>query len=79
MEQFINEQLLLNKYSEKSPPPFPSFTRRELEIVQLVVSGLKNREIGNQLFISEKTVKHHLTKIFRKLNINKRVQLKGFV
>ena len=79
MEQFINEQLRLNKYSEKSTPSFPSFTRRELEIIQLVVNGQKNREIGNQLFISEKTVKHHLTKIFRKLNINKRVQLKGII
>ena len=79
MEQFIIEQLALNKYKEKSTRIFPSFTRRELEIIQLVVSGKTNREIGNQLFISEKTVKHHLTKIFRKLNINKRVQLKGFI
>ena len=79
MEQFINEQLLLKKYSDKSLPTIPSFTKRELEIIQLVVSGQKNREIGNQLFISEKTVKHHLTKIFRKLNINKRVQLKGLI
>ncbi len=79
MEQYITDQQFLNKYKDNNPPSLPSFTKRELEIIQLVVNGKKNREIGNQLFISEKTVNHHLTKIFRKLNINKRVQLKGLV
>lgn len=77
MEKFITEQLFLNKKSGNAPPTLPSLTKRELEIVQLVTSGQKNKEIGEQLFISEKTVKHHLTKVFRKLNIRKRVQLKG--
>ncbi|MEM7007898.1 MAG: LuxR C-terminal-related transcriptional regulator [Thermodesulfobacteriota bacterium] len=79
MEVFITEQLAINKSSTNLTPAIPSFTRRELEIIQLVVSGQKNREIGDKLFISEKTVKHHLTKIFRKLNINRRVQLKGLI
>lgn len=74
MESFIKEQTPLKTYSA---PSFPSFTKRELQIIQLVVNGLKNKEIGEQLFISEKTVKHHLTKIFKKLNIKKRAQLKG--
>jgi len=55
----------------------PLLTKRELEIIQLVTSGQKNKEIGEQLFIREKTVKHHLTRVFKKLKIRKRVQLKG--
>lgn len=79
MEGFIKEQISLKKYNEDKAPSFPSFTKRELQIIQLVVHGHKNKEIGEELFISEKTVKHHLTKIFKKLNINKRAQLKDIV
>lgn len=81
MEKFIREQLLLNKCSGGEGRCFkaPSFTRRELEIIHLAAKGRKNREIGDRLFISEKTVKHHMSKIFRKLNIKKRSQLKGIL
>ncbi len=81
MEKFITEQLFLNKFKENGSQPLsvPSFTRRELEIIQLAGRGHKNREIGNKLYISEKTVKHHMSKIFKKLNIKKRSQLKGFI
>jgi len=77
MEKFITEQLFLNKQSGSIPPTLPSLTKRELEIVQLVTCGQRNKEIGEQLFISEKTVKHHLTRVFKKLKRRKRVQLKG--
>jgi len=79
MEEFIKEQLFLYKNSRADKPALPSFTRRELEIIQLAVGGKKNREIAENLFICEKTVKHHLTNVFRKLNINTRMQLKGFL
>jgi two-component system, NarL family, response regulator DegU len=79
MEDFITQHRYLKKHSGNNAPSLPSFTKRELQIIQLVVNGHKNKEIGEQLFISEKTVKHHLTKIFRKLNIHKRVQLKGII
>jgi len=80
MEKFISEHLSLNKYGggSKEAVTIPSFTRRELEIIQLATKGQKNREIGEELFISEKTVKHHMSKIFKKLNIQRRSQLKGF-
>jgi DNA-binding NarL/FixJ family response regulator len=49
-----------------------SLTRRELEILRLVAEGLTNEEIGKKIFISEKTVKTHLTNIFDKLKVNNR-------
>ncbi|MEZ4546525.1 MAG: LuxR C-terminal-related transcriptional regulator [Thermodesulfobacteriota bacterium] len=81
MEKFISEQLFFYKSREadRDELSIPSFTRRELEIMQLAGKGKKNREIASELYISEKTVKHHLSKIFKKLNINKRAHLKNFL
>jgi two-component system response regulator DegU len=49
-----------------------TLTRREMEILRLVAEGLTNEEIGKKIFISEKTVKTHLTNIFDKLKVNNR-------
>lgn len=49
-----------------------TLTKRELEILRLVAEGLTNEEIGKKIFISEKTVKTHLTNIFDKLKVNNR-------
>ncbi|NLN15298.1 MAG: response regulator transcription factor [Tissierellia bacterium] len=49
-------------------------SRREYEILSLVASGFSNKEIGEKLFISEKTVKNHLTNIFKKIEVQDRVQ-----
>lgn len=49
-----------------------SLTKRELQILRLVAEGLTNEEIGKRVFISEKTVKTHLTNIFDKLKVNNR-------
>src|SRR5436190_3229984 len=49
-----------------------SLTKREKEILRLVAEGLTNEEIGKKIFISEKTVKTHLTNIFDKLKVNNR-------
>ena len=50
-------------------------TERELEIVRLVASGYKNKEVGITLTISERTVKTHLTNVFQKLGVRDRVGL----
>jgi DNA-binding NarL/FixJ family response regulator len=50
-------------------------SERELEIAQLVVQGMGNREIAEKLFISENTVKNHLSRIFQKVGIKDRVEL----
>jgi DNA-binding NarL/FixJ family response regulator len=49
-----------------------NLTKREVEILKLVAQGLTNEEIGKKVFISEKTVKTHLTNIFAKLRVNNR-------
>lgn len=48
---------------------------RELEIAQLVLQGMSNKEIAKKLFISESTVKNHLSRIFQKLGVKDRVEL----
>ncbi len=53
----------------------PQLTQRESEIVDLVISGCRNREISERLGISEKTVKAHLSNIFAKLGVRDRLEL----
>lgn len=50
-------------------------TNREKEIIQLIFAGKSNKENGEILFISEKTVKYHIYNIYRKLNIKNRIEL----
>lgn len=52
-------------------------TARELEIVQLVVAGVSNKEIAFQLHVSDGTAKVHLNNIFRKLEVSSRIELLG--
>lgn len=49
-------------------------TKREIEVLQHMAGGLSNREIANQLSISEKTVKNHASNIFQKLKVSDRTQ-----
>ena len=49
-------------------------TPREHEILGLIAEGLSNREIGERLFVSENTVKTHSSRLFDKLEVNRRVQ-----
>jgi DNA-binding NarL/FixJ family response regulator len=49
-------------------------TGRELEVLALVSEGLRNREIAARLFLSEKTVDHHVSAILRKLGVETRGQ-----
>lgn len=49
-------------------------TKRELEILELIASGLSNREISEKLFVSENTVKTHSSRLLSKLNAKRRTQ-----
>ena len=50
-------------------------TEREKEIIEQVCQGCRNKEIASRLFVSEQTVKAHLNRVFRKLNVSNRSQL----
>lgn len=54
--------------------PLHLLTRRECEVLQLLTDGKSNRGIGEALFISEKTVKNHVSNILQKMNVNDRTQ-----
>ena len=49
-------------------------TAREMDVLACIAKGFSNQDIARALFVSEKTVKNHLTNIFRKLNVNDRTQ-----
>lgn len=52
-----------------------SLTAREFEILQLLLDRKSNQEIAEMLFISNNTVKHHVSNIFKKTGVNKRTEL----
>ena len=52
-----------------------SISKREHEILELISQGRKNKEIATQLFMSEQTVKAHVSHIFKKFNVSSRTQL----
>jgi DNA-binding NarL/FixJ family response regulator len=54
--------------------PIDSLTGREKEILEGLAKGLSNKEIGEKIFLSEKTVKHYITIILQKLQVRNRVE-----
>jgi DNA-binding NarL/FixJ family response regulator len=54
--------------------PLPELSDRERQVLELVAGGLSNHEIATRLGISEKTVKAHLTSVFRRLGVEDRTQ-----
>ena len=63
----INPQQTPPKLSKKD------FTSREIDVIQLLSAGKTNRDIANELSLSEKTVKHHMTSIMEKLQVHNRL------
>lgn len=58
----------------KLPPELAGLTAREREVLRLIVAGANNREIAESLYISERTVKNHITHILSQLNVRDRTQ-----
>jgi DNA-binding NarL/FixJ family response regulator len=67
--------LLKHAESLVNPQPDKNLSKKEREIIILISQGRKNREIADTLCISEQTVKSHVSRIFRKTNVNTRSQL----
>ena len=71
---------ITNRDEQKSPSVFQGYqdvdrlSAREIEVLQLIGRGMSNAEIARELFLSEKTVKNHLTNIFRKIQVTDRTQ-----
>jgi DNA-binding NarL/FixJ family response regulator len=60
--------------SKSTPPGWEELTPRELEILKLIAKGSSNREIAEALYIAEKTVKNHVTRILDRLSLRDRTQ-----
>jgi two-component system nitrate/nitrite response regulator NarL len=70
---------VLNQRAAKEFDPenakLESLTDRERQVITLVSEGLRNKQIAERLFISDTTVRHHLTSIFSKLDVSDRLEL----
>lgn len=78
-EVFVSEaiaQMLVDEI--KNPSPIDHLSEREVEIIKLIVAEKTNRQIGEELCISEKTVETHKRNIFRKTNSGSAVGLTKF-
>jgi DNA-binding NarL/FixJ family response regulator len=65
---------LVKRAEEKQQIPAPALTSRELEVLRLVAKGMSNRDIADELYISENTVKNHVRNILEKLHLHSRMQ-----
>ncbi len=73
-ERYFNSDvtlsLLNNKSDSSAKVPDDQLTTREMEILKLIAEGFTNKEIGEQLFISHRTVDTHRTNMMRKIDVN---------
>ncbi|MDW8802922.1 response regulator transcription factor [Clostridium sp. A1-XYC3] len=79
-EKYIDKSLVSILFShikikeEKTLSVLDNLSKREVEVLIEISKGLSNKEIGQQLYLSEKTVKNYATNLFKKINVNDRVQ-----
>ncbi|KOU74163.1 LuxR family transcriptional regulator [Streptomyces sp. MMG1533] len=63
-----------DQQKEEEPDALPGLTSREQEILVLIGEGLTNRQIGQRLYLAEKTVKNHISRLLAKLGVERRIQ-----
>lgn len=77
-ETVLNGQVaarVVARLKKTEPEPDPTLSTREVEVARLVAAGASNREIAERLFITEGTVKNHVSSTLRKLGLRDRTQL----
>jgi len=77
-EAYVTPALAADMLTEFSHPTsldsFSELTAREIKILKLLSQGLTNREIGERMYLAEKTVKHYMTSILQKLHVRSRTE-----
>ena len=74
LEKALSNPMLLPETVQSHIPGLPPLTNREMEVLTMVLQGASNREIANKSSISERTVKTHLYRVYRKLNVKSRTK-----
>jgi DNA-binding NarL/FixJ family response regulator len=79
-ERWVSSRLVdkLVRYTDASSPP-PSLTTRQCDILRLLQRGLDNQTIARQLGLSVKTVENHLTRLYRQLDVQSRLEAVNYV
>lgn len=67
-------RLLLTQYGSRTSKLMVKLTKREFEVLNLVMEGKSSREVADELFCSKRTVDFHLARIYEKLQVSNRVQ-----
>jgi two-component system, NarL family, response regulator DegU len=74
LEKAMEKPMLLPETLQTHVPGLPPLTNREMEVLTMVLQGASNREIADSNSISERTVKTHLYRVYRKLNVKSRTK-----
>ena len=76
--KWISSPLIHRLVSPKNVPPPPSLTARQREFLQLLHEGLDNKTIAQQLGLSVKTVENHLTRLYRQIGVQSRLEAANY-
>ena len=76
LRQIEEEELLIDDYNDDDP--LNDITHREREVLYWVSHGLNNKEISERMYLSEKTIKNHVSNILRKLDLDDRTKAAAF-
>lgn len=77
LDQDIKEEIFMELIHHKTPekPPIPQLSKREIEILKLIVEEKTNLEMAEMLFVSVRTIENHRNSLFQKLNVKNSVGL----